>query len=113
MVKFLVLPETTSQIGGKYKHLFQKSVCACVRMPAFLIHLLIHSILIKKYFSLHFHINWSKITGMSLTHDSGMLFCPFAKHQCVCAPKVVGPDQLPAKTTMCGWTNIHYSTRSI
>lgn len=33
-------------------------------------------------------------TGISLTHDAGVLFCPFAKHQCVCAPRVAKPRLL-------------------
>lgn len=33
-------------------------------------------------------------TGILPTHDSRMLFCPFAKHQCVCAPRVANPRWL-------------------
>lgn len=71
-------------------------VSACVCMPAFLIHLFIYSILGKKYFRQEVfltpfsHKLFQKMTGktgISPIHDSGMLFCPFAKHQCVCAPR--------------------------
>lgn len=96
---------------------------ACVYVPAFLIHLLIYSILGKKCFrqevfltpfshklfkndceDWHFSHTWLRDAVLPL----------FKAPACLCTQnsrvEVVELDRTPARTNVCSWTKVHYST---